>query len=137
MSDNENTPSPVRQRSPGMKLLFALLVAGALAVPLMMVYALVWDRQDQSNTARATITQGWGGAQLITGPVLVVPYTQTVTESSVVDGKTVSKLSTVTRELYLSPVRQDIDRSAGPAEVDLCLGALQRGDQRHGTFRAS
>ena len=66
-------PPERKHRSPGMKLLFALLVAGALAVPLMMVYALVWDRQDQSRNAHQTITQGWGGAQLITGPVLVIP----------------------------------------------------------------
>ena len=91
-----------------MKLLFALLVAGALAVPLMMVYALVWDRQDQSNVARQTITQGWGGAQVVTGPVLVIPYQETVSENTVVDGKQTTKVSVVTRELFLSPVEQDI-----------------------------
>lgn len=108
MSDMDHTPPLGRQRSPGIKLLFTLLVAAALAVPLMMVYALVWDRQDQSHTARQSITQGWGGAQLVTGPVLVIPYEETVTESTVVDGKQTSKLSTVTRELYLSPVEQKI-----------------------------
>ena len=108
MSDNAHTQSLGRQRSPGMKLLFVLLVAGALAVPLMMVYALVWDRQDQSQVARQTITQGWGGAQVVTGPVLVIPYRETVSENTIVDGKQTSKLSTVTRELFLSPVEQDI-----------------------------
>ena len=108
MSDIEHTRSRGRQRSPGMKLLFAALVAGALAVPLMMVYALVWDRQDQSHNARQTITQGWGGAQVVTGPVLVIPYTQTISETAVVDGRQTQKLSTVTRELYLSPVEQDV-----------------------------
>jgi len=107
-------PPERKHRSPGMKLLFALLVAGALAVPLMMVYALVWDRQDQSRNAHQTITQGWGGAQLITGPVLVIPYTQTITENSVVDGKQTSKLSNVTRELYLSPVEQAVATALDP-----------------------
>ena len=107
-------PPERKHRSPGMKLLFALLVAGALAVPLMMVYALVWDRQDQSRNAHQTITQGWGGAQLITGPVLVIPYTQTITENSVVDGKQTSKLSNVTRELYLSPVEQAVATALEP-----------------------
>jgi len=63
-----------RKRSPAIKLLFAVLVATALSVLRFMVYALVWGRQDQSRTARATITQGWGGGQVATGPVLIVRY---------------------------------------------------------------
>ncbi|WP_230292721.1 cell envelope integrity protein CreD [Croceicoccus sp. Ery5] len=114
VSDYEQSHQSGRQRSPGIKLLFTLLVAGALAVPLMMVYALVWDRQDQSHTARQTITQGWGGAQLVTGPVLVIPYEETVAENSVVDGKQTSKLTRVTRELYLSPVEQKIATGLDP-----------------------
>ncbi len=105
---------PPRQRTPGMKLLFALLVAGALAVPLMMVYALVWDRQDQSHVARQTITQGWGGPQVVTGPVLVIPYRETVSESTVVDGKQTSRVSTVMRELFLSPTEQDVATTLDP-----------------------
>ncbi|AKM10471.1 cell envelope integrity protein CreD [Croceicoccus naphthovorans] len=103
-----------RQRSPGIKLLFAVLVAAALAVPLFMVYALVWDRQEQSNTARATITQGWGGAQVVTGPVLVVPYAVNVTETEVVDNKRVDKVRRVTRELFISPLSQQVSTSLDP-----------------------
>ncbi|WP_066553864.1 cell envelope integrity protein CreD [Croceicoccus bisphenolivorans] len=103
-----------RTRSPGIKLLFAVLVAAALAVPLFMVYALVWDRQEQSNTARGTITRGWGGAQTVTGPVLVVPYAVNVTETEVVDGKQVQKVRRVTRELFISPKAQEVTTSLDP-----------------------
>lgn len=103
-----------KQRSPGIKLLFAVLVAAALAVPLFMVYALVWDRQDQSRTARATITQGWGGPQVVTGPVLVVPYAVNVTETEVVDGKRVEKVRRVTRELFISPASQEVTTTLDP-----------------------
>ena len=41
-----------------------------------MVYALVSDRESQSHTAQAAITAGWGGAQVVSGPVLVVPFTE-------------------------------------------------------------
>ena len=41
-------------RTPGVKLLFALIIAGVLAVPLFTVYLLVYDRQNQSATARAS-----------------------------------------------------------------------------------
>lgn len=103
-----------RRRSPGMKLLFAVLVAAALAVPLMLVYALVWDRQDQSRTARQTITMGWGGAQVVTGPVLVIPYRQTVTETTVTDGRPIEKVRVVTRDLFLSPERQRVATRIDP-----------------------
>ena len=36
------------QKSPGRKLLLAILVAVALAVPIFMVWALVYDRQTRS-----------------------------------------------------------------------------------------
>jgi len=103
-----------RQRSPGIKLLFAVLVAAALAVPLFMTYALVWDRQDQSNTARSAITQGWGGAQTVTGPVAIVPYAVNLTETEVVDGKRVEKVRRVVRDLYLSPQRQEVETTLDP-----------------------
>lgn len=46
------------ERSPGMKLLFALLVAMALTIPLLSVYFLVYDRHYQSDVARASIVEG-------------------------------------------------------------------------------
>lgn len=103
-----------RPRSPGMKLLFAVLVAAALAVPLFMVYALVWDRQEQSSTARATITQGWGGPQIVTGPVLVIPYRENVTETTVVNGRSTDTVRTVTRDIYLSPRAQAVTTALNP-----------------------
>jgi inner membrane protein len=80
-----------RERSPGMKLLFAGLVGFALMVPLMMVYWLVWDRQEQSNTAQATINAGWGGPQVVAGPLVVVPYRTNEQQTEIVDGRSVTR----------------------------------------------
>ena len=74
-----------RERSPGVKLLLAGLVAGVLIVPLLMVYALVYDRENQSQQAQAQITQGWGGAQTVTGPVLVIPFMTETVEAETVE----------------------------------------------------
>ena len=46
------------QKSPGRKLLLAILIGVALAVPLFSVWLLVYDRQTQSDQARASITEG-------------------------------------------------------------------------------
>ena len=50
------------ERSPGWKLFLAGIIGLALVIPLMMVYALVWDRQEQSNVAQNSIAAGWGAA---------------------------------------------------------------------------
>jgi inner membrane protein len=99
-----------------MKLLFAGLVSLVLMVPLMLVYALVYDRQDQSNTAQEAINAGWGGSQVIAGPVLVVPYRTTEVQNEIVDGKTVSKTVEVERELFVSPVSNRVSTTIKPQE---------------------
>ncbi len=92
------------ERSPGIKLLLVGLVALLLAIPLFTVYALVSDRENQSHTAQAAITAGWGGAQVVSGPVLVVPYTRLSTETETVDGQQRTRTVEVRDELYLSPL---------------------------------
>ncbi len=92
------------ERSPGIKLLVVGLVALLLIIPLFMVYALVSDRESQSHTAQAAITAGWGGAQVVAGPVLVVPFTRLSTETETVDGQQRTRTVQVRDELFLSPL---------------------------------
>jgi inner membrane protein len=86
-----------------MKLLIVGLVAFVLMIPLLMVYALVNDRESQSHTAQAGITAGWGAAQVVSGPVLVVPFIETLTETTTVDGKESTRSVERRRELFVSP----------------------------------
>ncbi len=101
MTDTTEDARP--ERPPGQKLLFAILVGALLAVPLFAIYLLVYDRSTQSTQARAAIVQGWGGAQVIAGPVLVIPYTVTSTETVEQDGKQVQKTGTSNHQLTLQP----------------------------------
>ena len=91
------------QRSPGGKMLLAILVGMALAIPIFMVWWLVYDRQIQSEQARTSITEGWGGPQVMSGPVLVIPYKQIITENTDSNGKPVVRTRTVDKELALDP----------------------------------
>ncbi|WP_373487049.1 cell envelope integrity protein CreD [Blastomonas sp.] len=93
-----------KQRSPGFKLGMTVLIGALLAIPLFMVYALVWDRQSQSETARASVAEGWGGPQMLAGPVMVIPYRQQSVETVTENGRATSRAVTVERELYLAPV---------------------------------
>lgn len=101
-------------RTPGRKLLFAVLMAMALVVPIFTIYLLVYDRQNQSEQAQASIAQGWGGRQAIAGPVLVIPYWENVTETVTEAGKKIEKTSTVWRELALSPDTAAIHTTIDP-----------------------
>lgn len=103
-----------KERSPGGKLLLCLLVGLLLTIPLFATYALVWDRQSQSQTARTSIAQGWGGPQTIVGPVLVIPYTRTETETTSENGRQSSHMVTVERELFLSPRTNAVTASLTP-----------------------
>src|SRR5919112_5160545 len=102
------------ERTPGSKLLLAILIAAALAIPLFSVWLLVYDRQSQSEQATASITEGWGGPQAISGPVLVIPYRATAQETVVENGQSVTRSRDVMRELTLSPEHADLTTTVAP-----------------------
>jgi len=101
-------------RSPGVKLLLVGLVAVLLALPLMMVYALVGDREGQSQQAQASITAGWGGQQVISGPVLVIPYLRDETVTEGTGNTAVTRTRQVRAELFLSPASQSVRTAIEP-----------------------
>jgi inner membrane protein len=100
--------------TPGRKLMMAVLIALLLAIPLFSIYLLNWDRQTQSETARASIAEGWGGPQTIAGPVLVLPYQEQVTETVTEGGRQVARTNTVWRELTLAPEQADLRTDLTP-----------------------
>ena len=102
------------ERTPGFKLLLTILVGAALVIPLFSVWLLVYDRQTQSEQATASITEGWGGPQAISGPVLVIPYRATAQETVIENGQSVTRSREVTRELTLAPEQADLTTAVAP-----------------------
>lgn len=74
-----------------------------LLIPLGMIRSLIYERQNTKNSAVSDITSKWGGEQTITGPCLVVPYSETVLE----DKKEVQ----VTRNLLILPEVLNVNSS--------------------------
>ena len=103
-------------RSPGIKLLFVMLIGAVLTVPLLLIYALVYDRQDQAKTAQEAINAGWGGAQILSGPLIVVPFRTTQTQNETVDGRQVSRAVEVEQLFYISPVENRVTTTVTPEE---------------------
>jgi inner membrane protein len=105
-----------KERSPGIKLLFAGLIGFVLMIPLLLVYALVYDRQSQSQTAQDAINAGWGGAQVVAGPIIAVPFMAMQVQNEEVNGKTISRTVEVERLLYISPVDNAVTTRVKPQE---------------------
>jgi inner membrane protein len=101
-------------RSPGFKLAFAIVIALVLTIPLFSVWLLVYDRKSQSEEATQSITAGWGAAQVISGPVLVIPYHATATETVVQNGQSVTRTNQVTRELTIAPEAAELATELNP-----------------------
>jgi inner membrane protein len=102
------------ERTPGFKLFLTIVVGLVLTIPLFSVWLLVYDRQSQSQEASASITAGWGGAQAMAGPVLVIPYRSTATETVVENGQSVTRSRDVMRELTLAPEAVELTTDVRP-----------------------
>jgi len=102
------------EATPGRKLAWAILIAMILAVPLFSVWLLVYDRENQAETARQSITEGWGGPQAVSGPILVVPYRAQATETVVENGQSVTRSREVVKELTIAPDMSRLDTQIMP-----------------------
>ena len=67
-----------------------------LLIPSTMVESLITERAANRDAATAEISSQWGGAQLVLGPVLVLPYTARETDEK-------GHVSETTRYLSLLP----------------------------------
>ncbi|HEV8407164.1 MAG TPA: cell envelope integrity protein CreD, partial [Sphingomicrobium sp.] len=90
-------------RTPGFKLFLVIVVGLLLTIPLFSIWLLVYDRQSQEQEATSSITAGWGAAQAMSGPLLVIPYRANTTETVVQNGQSVTRTNQLTRELALAP----------------------------------
>ncbi len=101
-------------RTPGFKLFLTIVVGLVLSIPLFSVYLLAYDRESQSQEAANSITAGWGGPQQMTGPVLVIPYKATTTQTEIQNGQSVTRTNEVTREFTLAPEAIDLSTNVSP-----------------------
>ena len=62
------------KRSASTKALVIGLLILLLLIPVSMIKGVVHDRSYVHDAARTDIKRAWGGEQLLTGPILVLPY---------------------------------------------------------------
>ena len=66
-------------QSAGFRFIAVGLLALLMFIPLNLVSSVINDRANYSRQAVTDISREWGGAQQISGPVLVIPVTEDVT----------------------------------------------------------
>ncbi len=100
--------SPSKRITPGRKLAMTILLGLLLSIPLFATYLLVYDRESQSQVARTSIVEGWGGPQSIAGPFLVIPFSRMVSRDTVESGRTVRRTDREEKLLFVAPDRSVI-----------------------------
>jgi len=63
--------------SPSVKLVLIGFVTVMLLVPSTFVWVLVEERADRAERVARDIARSWGGTQMLNGPYLIVPFTET------------------------------------------------------------
>ena len=94
--------------SPGAKFILLGVIIFALLIPTLMVWALVEERSQRAETVAREIAQGWGGAQIINGPYLVMPYTQIEKVPLSSNNNRLTQDRVVTRHAIFSPDRLEM-----------------------------
>lgn len=78
-----------------------------MLIPSVFIMNLVSERRDRQREVAAEVSSKWAGAQTITGPLLVIPYTETVENK---DGKT----DVFEKYAYFLPDRLEINGKLQP-----------------------
>lgn len=132
MSIGESVTTSVRQaaRSPGLKLLVIIGLTILMAVPLFLIQMALSERENTAQGAAADIAQGYGGAQTVAGPLLVVPYSRT--HSEIVDGKTIqttahSVVVLLPEDLKIGVIAQTETRARGIFPVPVYRAVIDMG----------
>ncbi|MBI3731607.1 MAG: cell envelope integrity protein CreD [Burkholderiales bacterium] len=94
-------------------LLFKIVIVGLLAillyVPLTMIQATIWERMRYRDEAVRSITADSVSEQVIVGPVLVVPYTETWEEEFVdATNKSTRRQLSANKKHYIYPNEMQI-----------------------------
>lgn len=89
-----------------------ILIALLLLIPTGMIKSIIYEREQTQREAIDEVSEKWGGAQTLQGPVLTIPYTRYVKEIDKATGK--ETLVQITERLHVLPSKLDIQASVKP-----------------------
>ena len=89
-----------------------VLIALLLLIPTGMIKSIIYEREQTQREAIDEVSEKWGGAQTLQGPILTIPYTRYVKEIDKATGK--ETLVQITERLHVLPSKLDIQASVKP-----------------------
>lgn len=89
-----------------------VLISLLLLIPTGMIKSIIYEREQTQREAIDEVSEKWGGAQTLQGPVLTIPYTRYVKEIDKATGK--ETLVQITERLHVLPSKLDIQASVKP-----------------------
>ncbi len=101
------------RRSQMVRLLSVGFLALLLGIPIVMIDQLVGERQQRRDQAIGDVSSKWGSAQTITGPVLLVPITVHLVETT--NGQSITRDET--RHVVILPSRLHIRGTLDATEL--------------------
>ncbi|MEO3432509.1 cell envelope integrity protein CreD [Inquilinus sp. CAU 1745] len=106
------TPRPSRRAALVRSPLFKVVMIGVLTVvmllPLFMIEDVIHERQGRYRQAVAEIGRSWGDPQTVIGPILAIPYRETLTDPST--GRT----SVIDQTAYVLPDQLSAEATLAP-----------------------
>ena len=124
---NNPISSLIPRGSLGLKLLLVCLLVLLMGIPLVMVGGLVAQREMRAASVTTEIGARSGGAQVVGGPMLLVPYQRAV-ETTDSEGRTQRRTE---RGSYV------VFAETGSADATLNVEERHRGIYRAATYRAA
>ncbi len=71
-------PNFVSRHATALKVVVIGVLILLLLIPLSMISSLIYERLDTKRSAELEITSKWSGEQIVTGPIIVIPYFQEI-----------------------------------------------------------
>ncbi len=71
---NPSTPSFAQRNALTLKVVIITVLTLLLLIPVAMISGLVREREARQDSVADEISGKWGGAQTLTGPLLILPY---------------------------------------------------------------
>lgn len=92
------------------KIAVILVIIALLMIPTAMIHSLINEREARQHEAINEVSSKWAGEQIISGPILMIPFTRTIK-----DEKT-DKLVDFVNFAYVLPYRLNIDGKILPEQ---------------------
>jgi len=112
----ENKKSFVQRLSGSIqiKLLIIALLTIVLLIPMNWINSLIYERHEREMEVSNEIAEKWGNNQVISGPILMIPYQEKIIILNNPESKSSAKTEWVKKWIYLLPQSLHIQASINP-----------------------